>query len=448
MPSVPVVAEVAAARSLTAHAVTVGCCLVVYALTLRHVFEHLIVPTFGYLGYSYVPGPPAVSVLAIVAAAAVAASLPRRVERPSHAVTWIVFGVAVVPTMLTPHYSGYLDTRTALTLTLVVGALWAAVGWTVRRPLPSTPLVPPLTPGALGVVLGAFSAATYGLMAVTTGLRLRVPSLDSIYDVRDEFRDAMADAGPLGYLLSPQSYVVNPYLVVRGVATRSPWLVAAGALGQVLIFSATGFKMVLFSTPLILVGALVLLRLDRLRAAGFAVAPVAVLVGATAADAAQGGDTWTSVLSRRFLVTPGTLSAAFVEHYSTAPPALLAHSVLGPWTGGHGRLPPSLEVGDQLLPGSGLAANANLVADGFSNFGWAGVVGAVAVLAVYLRFLDRCSAGLPVPVTAVLVVMPSIVLSQTALLTSMLTHGVFAAAVLLAVAPRTGWSPRRAGAPR
>ena len=105
-------------------------------------------------------------------------------------------------------------------------------------------------------------------------------------------------------------------------------------------------------------------------------------------------------------------------------------------------------MGDQLLPGSGLAANANLVADGFSNFGWAGVAGAVAVLAVYLRFLDRCSAGLPVPVTAVLVVMPSIVLSQTALLTSMLTHGVFAAAVLLAVAPRTGWSPRRAGAPR
>jgi hypothetical protein len=450
-PAVPLEVEPAGrvrAPATPTWTIAVATCTVVYAVTLRYVVEHLIVPTFGYLGYAYVPGPVAASVAATAVTVAVACSLPRTMQHVSAAVVWIVFGVAIVPTMLTPHYSGYLDTRTALTLTLVVGSLWALLGWAVRRPPAGGPLVDPLSSSTVGAVIAAFSALTYGLMAVTTGLRLRAPDLDAIYDVREEFRDAMSDAGPLGYLLSPQAYVVNPYVIVRGVATGNWWLVGAGALGQMLIFSATGFKMVLFSTPLLLATALLWRGTTRLSSLGFAAAPVAVLVGATLADTLQHGDTWTSVLSRRFLVTPGTLSAAFVDYYSTAPPALLAHSVLGPWTGGHGRRPPSIEVGDHLLPGSGLAANANLIADGFANFGWPGIVGAVAVLYAYLRLLDRCSLGLPVPVATVVAIMPSINLSQTALLTSMLTHGVFACAVLLAVVPRTGWPAgrvRRAG---
>lgn len=63
-------------------------------------------------------------------------------------------------------------------------------------------------------------------------------------------------------------------------------------------------------------------------------------------------------------------------------------------------------------------------------------------LGIYLRFLDRAAHGLPVAVSGLILI---ITLSNTSVLTAMLTHGLVAAVVILAVAPRNGWGrkPRR-----
>jgi hypothetical protein len=68
------------------------------------------------------------------------------------------------------------------------------------------------------------------------------------------------------------------------------------------------------------------------------------------------------------------------------------------------------------------------------------------VLLVYLKILDRVSVGLPVGVAAMVMTMPAVALSNTSILTAMLSHGLVVAVILLALTPRDGWEkqPRKA----
>ena len=135
------------------------------------------------------------------------------------------------------------------------------------------------------------------------------------------------------------------------------------------------------------------------------------------------------------------LTSVYVDFFGDNPPAMLGQSVLRWWVDYPYDRSIPLEVGQYLQPGGALAANANLFADGFANFGAAGVVGTGALLLVFLRIVDHAARGLPLAVGAMVMVMPSITLSNTSLPTAMLSHGLAIGTLILVLAPRTGWGP-------
>jgi hypothetical protein len=170
------------------------------------------------------------------------------------------------------------------------------------------------------------------------------------------------------------------------------------------------------------------------------------MIVSAVADELQGGITWTSVFTRRFMLTPGLLSSVYVDYFSDNPVARYGYSFLSPWIDYPYDLPPPKRISDYLVPGSVGYANANLFADGFANLGWFGIFVAAAALFVWLRFLDGASRGLPMRVAAMAVVMPSIMLSNTSIFTAMLSHGLLMGTLILLIAPRSGWeraSPRQ-----
>ena len=424
------------------------------ALTMNWISANLVAPLFSYLGYVYVAASPASLSAAIAMTAVVALILPQRITRPSHVALWTLFVVCVSPTMLMSISTGYLPTETALLLTASVGTAFALVCLGIPRTAMPTPTASAaqdvLRVGSFTVtrsvltwtVLSVYSALTYGLMAATVGIHVRFLALDDIYDVRADYTADVGTGGALGYLLTGQAYAVNPLLLARGLFRRRPSLIVLAIVGQFLLYSSTGFKAVLFSFVAVLAMA-VLFRGKVRSALPFLIAPLAIMTVSAAADQLQGGITWTSVFTRRFMLTPGLLSSVYTDYFSHNPVAMYGYSFLGTWFDYPYDVPPPKRISNYLVPGSTGYANANLFADGFANFGWAGIFVAAATLFVWLRGVDIASRGLPIRVAAMALVMPSITLSNTSIFTAMLSHGLLVGMLILFIAPRTGWEPRQ-----
>lgn len=421
-------------------------------LTMNWISANLVAPLFAYLGYGFVQAAPHAVLLVIVLTTGVALTLPRVLVRPSHVVLWTIFVVCVSPTMIMSVSTGYVSTMTAIGLSAAVGAAFALVSLcTPRGATPTDQRVDAsedvfvigsrrLDRGTLTwIVCWVYSLVTYGLMAGTVGINLRFVALDDIYDVRADYAADVGTGGALGYLLTGQAYVINPLLLARGIFRRRPSLVLLALAGQFLLYSSTGFKAVLFSFIAVLGMALLFRGRKPARSIAFLGAPLAIMVVSAVADEVQGGITWTSVFTRRFMLTPGLLSSVYVDYFSDNPVARYGYSFLSPWVDYPYDLPPPKRIADYLVPGSVGYANANLFADGFANLGWIGIFVAAAALFVWLRFLDRASRGLPMRVAAMAVVMPSIMLSNTSIFTAMLSHGLLMGTLVLLIAPRSGW---------
>ncbi len=250
----------------------------------------------------------------------------------------------------------------------------------------------------------------------------------------------------LSYIVPLLAGVVNPVVLARGLWAQKWGWVLAGVLGQLLVYSVSGNKTAVLS-PIALAGVYLLLRSRRPPAAAACLlaAPVVsvAIVLIDRLNRSVDGDL-TSLIVRRFLVTPGLLTAGYVQVFDDIDKAHLAHSVLSPFFDyPYAKEPPFL-VGAAFFGDPTTHANANLMADGFANFGYLGMVAACLVFVVLLWAVDDAAEGLPLGFACLVVLMPALALADSGILTTMLTHGFLATVVLLALAPRTGWpdSPR------
>ncbi|UJP08911.1 hypothetical protein L2X99_10500 [Microbacterium sp. KUDC0406] len=356
----------------------------------------------------------------------------------------MLYVVTIAPTILMSTYAGILDAWDAVAMSTGFAAAFAIACFGVRARGGRRPLMARPSGTTFWLVIIAFSTLVYGYLALVAGLNLTLLSIFDVYDVREDYAEILAGAGLLGYLVSTQAYVVNPLIISRGLISQRWSVVAIGVLGQLVIYSGTGFKTVLFSIPTLLIMALLFRMNPRPRALTLVWGASGLILFAAALDKLSGGILWSSLFARRFLITPARLSQQYVSFYGDGPFEMLSHSVLAPFFQNppYPRGPARM-IGLWVSGSSELSANANLFADGYAHFGWFGVFGAGVILLIFLRVLDRAAHGLPSMVASLVVVMPAVALSNTSILTSMFSHGLVAMAVLLMLAPKRGWSPRR-----
>lgn len=417
-----------------------------YAFILHWVYQNMVAPSFAYMGYGYREPNIEFAIYAYLAATAAAYFLPARIKRPSDLVLWILFIVGVAPSILVPHYTTHIESEQAFTSGMALAACYIGAILIARRSAPVQPLRMNLSPTSFWLLIFIISAGIYGVIAVTIGLKLQFVSLLEVYDVRDEYKAGLAGgAGIVGYLVSTQANIINPIIITRGIYSKRWGLVLLGGLGQAVLYSGTGFKTIIFSLPAMILFALIF-RANLNPRAILTLWGVTIMAAAAAIiDQAQGLLTYTSLFTRRFLLTPGMLTSAYISFYNDNDFAYLSHSILEPWIQNQYQFAPARMIGLTITGNPAAAFNANIFADGYANFGYAGMAGAAVVLGIYLRVLDRAAHGLPVAVSGLILIMPAITLSNTSILTAMLTHGLIAAVLILAVAPRGGWGrkPRR-----
>lgn len=409
-------------------------------------YQYVISPVYAYTKLTYASPNPAVYGALIAMIIALALIMPLKLARPADLILWVLYAVMVIPSLLISYLARTLNDTLQLTMGFVITGCFAAVIVAARLPTGTlSDRIVKLRPQVFWGAIIVFSAFTYVGLVTSGALRLVLPSLTEVYGVRAEFAGRLASSRLIGYLVPSQANVVNPLVIATGLYLRRWWMVALGVIGELVIYAAAAYKTVLFAIPVLLLVAVVFWKGRPRPSALIPWALVGVVGGSVIIDSLARTPWLTSLFTRRFMDVPGFLTGAWVNVFSQGPKALYAYSFLSPFFHYPYQLLPAHLVGAIALNSPDTSANANLFADGYANLGWFGVAFESAILAVVLVLANKLSHRMPPMVAFLLFVMPSITLANTSVLTTLTTHGLLLALVIIAVAPRSIWAvePKR-----
>ena len=406
----------------------------VYAILVPWVYVTRVHPIFDYMGFSYNrPGMGWMVIGVTLAAIPGALLLPLTFDRPSQFILAIVYLVVYVPSQTIPFLAlpepdAYLSMAVAMLLCFVLVAYF-----TWRPPLS---LPRPAVTGA-NLDKAMLGVALAGSAWIVTQLGFRgLPALLEVYSVRSEYMDMLEASSPLlSYVINWLAHVVYAYFFARGLHYRKTWMWMLGIAGNLYVYSFTGFKSVLFSMAMILLVVLLFRRRTQLTLR-LVVALVVSILAFGAIDDLVGGYVATGVFTQRVIMVPGLLTGYYFDFFSTNPLLLLSHSIFKSFlTYPYAAPYPSL-ISEYYLNMEGFA-NANYLADAFGNFGIPGMFAFSLLLGLLLWLLDSLCEGMDVEYTASFSIVAFFTLTNSALLTGMLTFGILFLLLVLWLHPPT-----------
>lgn len=416
-----------------------------YVLLLDYAYVHQVYPAFRYMGFGWQPLP--LSARATLWFLAVIPSLFIPVTaRPSVVAHWTLYLFVVVPSLIVPAYSTAIGTRGTVEIGGALVGAHVLLGLVYQIPLFSNPRPRAQSKGAFKpavLVLVLLVAGLYLSVIGTFGLRFDVPDLAEVYDTRLDYREQLRQHGRLvAYAVTWLANVVNPMLMAVALIRRKPMLFVVGFAGQLMLYSVTGYKTIIltvFSAPALVLGAR---RSGKHLGLFVGVAACIILVLSALEIRFLDSSYLNHMVVRRQMATPGLLTGHYFDFFSQNPKALLSHSILRGFVADRYSVGPPDLIG-RLYFGPHNHSNANVWADAYANLGYAGVFGFTLLLGAVFWTFDSVSQDIPLGISTVLMAMPAITLSNSALLTAMLSHGIGLAVVIALFWPRSEQREKR-----
>jgi len=282
------------------------------------------------------------------------------------------------------------------------------------------------------------SVYVYASLVAHGGIGRMSFDLAKVYEVRDEFLEGLAPLA--GYFVPWQGLVLNPALMLAALKRRS-LLLGLVALGlQAVLFGMTGYR-----AFLLMPGLLVAMYLigGRRHLAALALTGMMLLIGT-----ALGLYAWLdlpqipNLLVDRVIIVPAEIHYWYYDFFGTLghAPLQLSQSILTELSASH-YTAPIAEVIAWKYMGAAAWANVGLFADAFANFGFAGCAVYTLLFAAVLKALDAASSGTDARIAAALIAVQAFQLVNAGLLTTLLTHGLALAILVLWAFPM----PRQSG---
>jgi hypothetical protein len=278
----------------------------------------------------------------------------------------------------------------------------------------------------LVALLAALTLYTYGALLMGGGLGRLNFDLYKVYEVRDEF---LASAYPFsGYLIPWQGYVINPAVLVYGLQRRSVLLVLFGLFLQVALFGMTNFRAFLF-LPIVVLACGWLGRSRGL--------PLLTLLGAASAALLgvvmylNGDKLLPGILIDRLLMVPAELHYFYYDYFHRQghPFLMLTQASLSALGTPLPRpVPEMISINYLGMNGS---ANVGLFADAYQNFGLAGCAIFAVLLALVVRLAESLARGVAPGMSVALIGATALELVNAGLLTTLMTHGLLLALLVL-----------------
>ncbi len=280
--------------------------------------------------------------------------------------------------------------------------------------------------GALAVL--GMSAYVYGVLLLSGGLSRLSFDLLSVYEVRAEYVQTKAPF--IGYFVPWQANVVNMVFLSYALYKRNHWLIGLPIAAQALLFGMTGHKSFMLS-PLLVVGVYVVWKWRN--ALSYIIGGAAILVLACYFLFVVSGDHLApSIIIRRLFFVPAGNHLIYYDFFSRTenPFVTLSDSILS-WFVKYPYDMPVTRVISWAYWGRDFGPNVGYLGDAFANFGFMGMFLFSMILGAFLSIVDSISSHLPENLAAAIIAVPAMALVNSALFTSLLTHGLILAVVLI-----------------
>ena len=364
--------------------------------------------------------------------------LPIQVEKPSQFLIWILMLVVYIPSQIIPTYSLGFREEYATFQVVLFGCLSTICGLGLLPTLKIPEMKWSLRIYVVGLL--AYSVVIMGWIVSQVGFPTSIPSFAAVYEQRAAYNEAMSAPGPIAYLIAWQTSVINPLLLLIGLHRRKWVIVATGISLNVLMYAIAGHKSDLLSSVLVIAVFIMYSFASYWRG-------VLLAMGATAILLISSVLWWVgdfiypiSIFVRRMIAVPGLLSGYYFEYFSEfgftrqfGPLSILLKPVEMP-------LSTPRTIGLLYFGDSSTAANANLWADAYSALGYSGMVLTTLLLCLILWGMDSLMVSRPARVATPLFVIAMYSLTNSALPTSLLTHGILFTVLMIIFYPSTKYS--------
>ena len=405
-----------------------------FHLLLNWSYVHITSPIYDYYGFVYRgPRPIAVGISTFLLSIVPALWLPVHLKRPSSLILWLLYLMVYVPSTIVPFYALDVPSTDLLVYVSALLASHAALSMTHRlRYLEIRPIAVPKL--LFWSAIAAFSGLLYGYMYLVFDFSLQIGSLIDVYDTRFAYRDSVEQAGgPLGYAVTWQAKVLNPLMMGYGLVKRRISLVALGVMGQIIIFSFTGLKGVIFSGLFLTALLIVAARNGRYFGVAMMTGAISLVLVTAVLYVAFGLEVPSKLIVNRVFLLPGLLTGQYFEFFSSHEQAHLGHSILSSFVEYPYSLEPPRLIGSIYFRDAAINANANAWADGFANFGFLGIAIVTLALGAFIWIFDSLARRHDLRLALLLIGGHAFTLANTALLTTLLTHGMLLTLVIMYV---------------
>lgn len=397
------------------------------------IYSSFIVDVFGYMGYedNLSATKTAIAALGIC----FCAFLIRNKNLPSEYFLHLTLSLVVLPTLVLFAGSNlpYIFAGTTLLAYSLLSVTTRLVTFkTIKTFRIKTPSI------LLHLLLIASAATVLSIFAFGGGTYFNL-NLAMVYEFRSEAADNLP--GIFSYINPIITKVAIPFGVIIALQTRRWSALFALLMCAVLLFALTAHKSILaypivaltayhFSKngryaklliySLLSIGLLSILELNLLRNSDF-------------------GYWFSSLIFRRAILTPSFLNLAYIDWFGSNPTYFWADSrvTLGLVSPPSHLSSPHL-IGYQLYGSEDMSANTGWIGSGFANAGIFGVVLYTVLIGILLSFLNSYSRKLGTP--TIIAIFSSLILTvllSADFLTSLLTHGLLVATMIVVISPKT-----------
>lgn len=401
--------------------------MLLYKVVLDIAYISFIYPTYNYIGFIYdLSGIKLVESYLLLFI--VYRLIPRARIRPSHIIMSLFTIIAYIP-MLTIYAMMNQPREYMYAVTLFIIFILLLVRFPVVRINPIKNIQNRFLNYTLLIIISLNVLCTCIILFKTVGSL----SFDiyKVYEIRS--LNKYIDIGLMRYVINWTCYILNPLLIGYFLVNKR-WISLSLVITiQILLFSLTGTKTYLMLIPFCM--AMVFLVRSKNWLSYFVVGITFLLFIGTFIEPSFMGD----VFVRRAFFIPALISFNYYDYFSHLEPLYLsAHHIFNTLVTYPYDVGPTYLIGQAYLYHNvNTNADTGILADAFINFGFWGFLIWGMLLGFICHLIDSVSAGKDVRIVTSGICGLTITLTESALLTALITGGILFAIFVIYLLPVT-----------
>lgn len=399
-----------------------------YFLVYLTVYSNYITKTYGYMGFtnSLVVSSIPLAIVAII----ICTLLAGIAATPSVFFLHVALGTIVVPSMVL-----YCGSNLPIEFYLTSFLAFAVIAFTSKIIDVKRPKLNEINNLKILKILAVTAVGTILAIVLLGGGRFLNFDLTAVYEVRGDAAKNLP--GLFGYLNSAVGKVIVPFGIVIAVLTRKWVYVLVLFFVAILLFGLTAHKAILFNPFVVLFFYYIT---GKEKAIQYFIISL-IIIGIVSAsefyfsDAIRGNYWVSDLLVRRTLLVPSLLNWFYIDWFSNNDQFFWADSKI---SFGLVDSPNALRsvnlIGLQYFERDEMAANTGWIGSGYANAGIIGVFIYSIAIGLLLAALNSYAKKLGMRLVISLFVISLLgIITSTDIVTSLLTHGLLVALLLVSV---------------